>query len=80
MDFLILILVGSFQRDTEGKDLLSPKLVKGPDRFLEIVQDMYKKDKNVKIILSGRRRQYLINNFKKYNIPTSTMKWLTLQY
>jgi len=62
-------LVGSFQRDTEGKDLLSPKLVKGPDRFLEIVQDMYEKDNNVKIILSGKRRQYLINNFKKYSIP-----------
>ena len=26
-------LVGSFQRDTEGYDLVSPKLSKGPDRF-----------------------------------------------
>ena len=24
-------LVGSFQRDTEGHDLKSPKLIKGPD-------------------------------------------------
>ncbi len=30
-------LVGSFQRDTEGSDLKSPKLVKGPDMFLEIL-------------------------------------------
>ena len=31
-------LVGSFQRDTEGSDLISPKLIKGPDRFIEIVK------------------------------------------
>ena len=30
-------VIGSFQRDTEGKDLTSPKLIKGPDIFLEIV-------------------------------------------
>ena len=28
-------VIGSFQRDTEGKDLKSPKLIKGPDRFVE---------------------------------------------
>ena len=27
------ILIGSFQRDTEGHDMISPKLVKGPDIF-----------------------------------------------
>ena len=32
------LLVGSFQRDTEGKDLISPKLIKGPDRFVSIVK------------------------------------------
>jgi len=31
-------LVGSFQRDTEGSDLISPKMIKGPDRFVEIVK------------------------------------------
>ena len=31
-------LVGSFQRDTEGYDLKSPKLSKGPDRFIEIIK------------------------------------------
>ena len=31
-------LVGTFQRDTEGKDLVSPKLIKGPDRFVEIAK------------------------------------------
>ena len=30
-------LIGSFQRDTEGKDLKSPKLIKGPDIFIEYI-------------------------------------------
>ena len=30
-------LIGSFQRDTEYYDLKSPKLIKGPDRLLEIL-------------------------------------------
>ena len=42
MAFLMKItLVGSFQRDTEGSDLISPKLIKGPDIFIEIVKNMY---------------------------------------
>ena len=33
-------VVGSFQRDTEGSDLISPKLIKGPDRFIKIVHQI----------------------------------------
>lgn len=62
-------LIGSFQRDTEGSDLLSPKLIKGPDIFLEIVRKIFEKNKNLKVVLAGNRRQYLINNFNKYDIP-----------
>ena len=61
-------IVGSFQRDTEGYDLKSPKLSKGPDRFLEIVLEMRKSKDNLEVLLTGKRRQYLINNFKKENI------------
>ena len=39
-------LIGSFQRDTEGSDLKSPKLSKGPDRFIEIVKTLKEKMKN----------------------------------
>ena len=62
-------LVGSFQRDTEGKDLISPKLVKGPDIFLDIVTDILITNKNLKVILTGKRRGYLIDNFEKRGIP-----------
>ncbi len=61
-------LIGSFQRDTEGKDLTSPKLIKGPDRFVEIVKNLYKNDKNLQVLLTGKRRGYLINKFKELNI------------
>jgi len=61
-------LIGSFQRDTEGKDLISPKLIKGPDVFIEIVKKKLKTHHNLKVVLTGKRRQFLINEFKKRNI------------
>lgn len=61
-------LVGSFQRDTEGSDLVSPKLSKGPDRFLEIVQYLKTKHDNLVVILTGKRRNYLINELSQRNI------------
>ena len=60
--------IGSFQRDTEGHDLISPKLSKGPDRFLEIIVQKNKEIKNLEIILTGKRRNYLINEFTKNGI------------
>ncbi len=64
-------LIGSFQRDTEGHDLISPKLSKGPDQFLEIVDYINTLEKNVHIVLTGKRRNYLIENLKKMKIKYS---------
>lgn len=61
--------IGSFQRDTEGSDLVSPKLIKGPDRFIKIVSEMYKHNKNIEVILTGKRRQFLITELNKASIP-----------
>ncbi|MAT49238.1 MAG: hypothetical protein CMA27_05355 [Euryarchaeota archaeon] len=61
--------IGSFQRDTEGSDLKSPKLIKGPDRFIEIVSLKYSENKNTVVILTGKRRQYIISELEKLNIP-----------
>ena len=61
-------IIGSFQRDTEGSDLVSPKLIKGPDIFIDLVNRL-NKTKNVKVLLSGTRRQYVINNLEKIGIP-----------
>tara|TARA_B100000902_G_scaffold394728_1_gene451651 strand:- start:3907 stop:4839 length:933 start_codon:yes stop_codon:yes gene_type:complete len=61
-------ILGSFQRDTEGKDLKSPKLSKGPDRFIDIVLEYKKNNKNLEVILSGKRRQFIIEKLKQNNI------------
>ena len=61
-------LVGSFQRDTEGFDLVSPKLIKGPDIFISKIIKLSKQKKNLKVVLTGKRRAYVINQLKKYNI------------
>ncbi len=62
-------LIGSFQRDTEGHDLKSPKLSKGPDQFLKIVKQLYDDKKELSILLAGKRRQYLVSELNKYKIP-----------
>jgi len=52
-------VIGSFQRDTEGHDLKSPKLCKGPDVFCDYVEAI-KKIPNLVVLLGGWRRQYVI--------------------
>ena len=47
---------------------MSPKLIKGPDIFIDLVNRL-NKTKNVKVLLSGTRRQYVINNLEKIGIP-----------
>lgn len=76
--------IGSFQRDTEGHDLRSPKLEKGPDlliKFYEQLKDNFEDWKNrncidekfttFKIILGGWRRQYMIENLKALKLDYS---------
>ena len=60
-------VIGSFQRDTEGKDLISPKLEKGPDLFCDYVEKIY--NDNTLILLGGWRRQYIISRLEKSKIP-----------
>jgi len=62
-------LVGSFQRDTEGNDLISPKLVKGPDRFLEIVSLINQQAPSIHVVLAGPRRFWLRQQLLEARIP-----------
>jgi len=60
-------IIGSFQRDTEGYDLKSPKLEKGPDLFLDFVDRASLFGYNelpIHVLLSGWRRQYVIEGLK----------------
>jgi len=61
-------VVGSFQRDTEGSDLKSPKLEKGPDRFCDFVEKLSSERENVTVLLAGWRRQYVINRLNSSGI------------
>jgi len=61
-------ILGSFQRDTEGKDLVSPKLIKGPDIFIKIAKKLNSSEKNLVVVLAGTRRQYVIKNLIENNI------------
>jgi len=62
-------LIGSFQRDTEGADLRSPKLVKGPDIFLEILRGLRRRSLDFHVVLAGPRRGWLIHRLQEEGIP-----------
>lgn len=73
-------VIGSFQRDTEGKDLTSPKLEKGPDILCDYIEAIRPNVKNLHVVLAGWRRQYVINrlttskiNFSYYEKPAQSV-------
>ena len=61
-------LIGSFQRDTEGHDLISPKLEKGPDLLADAIEKWHNISP-VHVVLAGWRRQYIINRLNVADIP-----------
>lgn len=61
--------VGSFQRDSLKNDSTKPKLIKGPDIFLENVKELSKVKPNLEVLLTGRKRDYLITKLKNEKIP-----------
>lgn len=71
-------LIGSFQRDSEGKDVSLPKLIKGPDIFFEIVSKQYAKNKKIKIVLTGKRRDYLKAKLEESGIPYKYFEMVNL--
>ena len=60
-------LIGSFQRDSEGSDP-KPKYIKGPDQFLQIIKHLKASNKNLKIVLTGKRRDYIKNELTKIGV------------
>ena len=55
-------VIGSFQRDTEGSDLISPKLEKGPDLFCDYVEKIA--NEKTLVLLGGWRRQYVTSRLE----------------
>jgi glycosyltransferase involved in cell wall biosynthesis len=56
-------VVGSFQRDTEGWDLTSPKLEKGPDILCDLIERI-NSVRPVTVLLGGWRREYVIRRLQ----------------
>jgi hypothetical protein len=52
-------VIGNFQHDKKSKS---------PEIFLKIVVDMIEKGKKIEVVLCGRNREFLIDNFKKMGI------------
>lgn len=61
-------IVGSFQRDTEGFDLKTPKLAKGPDVFIDVVTSLRDDGVDVGVVLAGWRRQYVISRLQELGV------------
>ena len=71
--------VGSFQRDTEGHDLISPKLSKGPDQFVQVVKYLNSIKNNLQVILTGKRRDYIMNQLDIENIPYKYFEMISFE-
>ena len=62
-------VIGNFHRDSEGADLLKPKLQKGPDIFLGIARSLRGKVPGLTVLLAGPRRHWLLNSLQAEGIP-----------
>lgn len=63
------IVIGSFQKDGQGwSQGMEPKLIKGPDIFINTVEQLSRKYP-IFILLSGPARGYVISELEKRRIP-----------
>ena len=63
-------LVGSFQKDGVGwGDGLEPKLVKGPDVFVAVVQRLRERIPELAVLLTGPARGYVLGELARLGIP-----------
>ena len=72
-------IIGSFQRDSEGNNLTSPKMIKGPDRFIEILKEKLVDYPDVTILLTGKRRSYIISKLKELDINYIYFEMVSVQ-
>jgi len=63
-------VIGNFQNDKKSKS---------PEIFLKIVLDMIGNGRKIEVILCGRNRQFLIDNFKKLGIKFQNYQMVPLE-
>lgn len=64
-------LIGNFMRDSTAGRICSPKLVKGPDIFVEIVSTLHKRGLPVHVLLAGPRRHWIRKRLGEMQVPYS---------
>ncbi|MCP8319030.1 MAG: glycosyltransferase [Candidatus Methylarchaceae archaeon HK01B] len=62
-------LIGNFHRDTEGSDLRTPKALKGPDIFAEILLGLFSRGYRVHVLLAGPRRFWIRRRLAELRVP-----------
>lgn len=63
------LVIGSFQKDGIGwSENAPPKLIKGPDIFIETLLLIKREIKNITVILTGNSRAYVIKRLKEIGI------------
>lgn len=63
------IIIGSFQKDGEGwKEGETPKLIKGPDIFCQVVKEIARV-RPIHVLLTGPARGYVKNKLRQSHIP-----------
>jgi len=66
------VVVGSFQKDGVGwQDGLEPKLIKGPDVFINAMTALKTRIPELYVVLSGPARGYVKAGLEKHGIPFS---------
>lgn len=66
------VVVGSFQKDGDGWGAgMSPKLVKGPDVFLETIAHMQPQCPDLFVLLSGPARGYVKSGLERLGVPSN---------
>jgi glycosyltransferase involved in cell wall biosynthesis len=64
------ICIGSFQKDGVGwDDGVEPKLVKGPDLFLQVVEKLSTHYNNLLVLLTGPARGYVKQGLERLGVP-----------
>ena len=71
--------ITSIQRDTEGSDLKTPKLEKGPDLFCSFIEKNIDKFPNLLVLLGGWRRQYVSKRLESKNIDYMLLEKQSLE-
>lgn len=64
------ICIGLFQKDGVGwGDGMDPKLIKGPDVFLEVMSEMVSRYRHLSVLLTGPARGYVKRGLDKLRVP-----------